>query len=248
MVTGPVLAVWRKPSSRPGMVGRRAVGTCSERLRLAMDRLVGQCHDVWAVPGHAGDEVDIDAYLRGQPEQMIGYQLCHDQQGKQATMLVNCSLPSRVSAECIMRRGGALYAAIEALRADGYSLGLTMAEASCPDFARQVAGVEYRVPVVHPGDYLDVDTAAFCLANPAFLRRGVFAVNEHESSALRREMGFHREGGYGTPTTLLCDIPPNSFVIDVNEGLDLDSDAQMQQFAQAVVDKTLRLLAADRSA
>lgn len=208
--------------------------------RVAIDQLVGRRPIVESRLDFAGDEVDIGAYLHGEPEHMVDYQVRQDTHGKQAMMYVNASMSSRVSSERIMQRGGALYAAIEALRTEGYSLGLTMVESTQNNSFSHYA--EYQIPVVRPGEYLDIDTAAFCLAHPAFLRRGVFALNEHESNDLRYSMGFMAGQGYGEPIPMVSDLPPHSFLIDQGEGLDLRSDDDMQRFAQKVVDRTLETL------
>ena len=171
---------------------------------------------------------------------MVDYQVRQDTHGKQAMMYVNASMASHVSSERIMQRGGALYAAIEALRTEGYSLGLTMVESTQNNSFSHY--VEYQIPVVQPGEYLGIDTAAFCLAHPAFLRRGVVALNEHESNDLRYSMGFMAGQGYGEPIPMVSDLPPHSFLIDQGEGLDLRSDDDMQRFAQKVVDRTLETL------
>lgn len=213
---------------------RQAVG------RIALDQLVGRRPIVESQLDFAGDEVDIGAYLHGEPEHMVDYQVRQDTHGKQAMMYVNASMESNVSSKRIMRRGGALYAAIEALRTEGYSLGLTMVESTQNNSFSHYA--EYQIPVVRPGEYLDIDTAAFCLAHPAFLRRGVFALNEHESNDLRYSMGFMAGQGYGEPIPMVSDLPPHSFLIDQGEGLDLRSDDDMQRFAQKVVDRTLETL------
>lgn len=213
---------------------RQAVG------RIALDQLVGRRPIVESRLDFAGDEVDIGAYLHGEPEHMVDYQVRQDTHGKQVMMYVNTSMASRVSSERIMQRGGALYAAIEALRTEGYSLGLTMVDSTQNNSFSHYA--EYQIPVVQPGEYLDIDTAAFCLAHPAFLRRGVFALNEHESNDLRYSMGFMAGQGYGEPIPMVSDLPPHSFLIDQGEGLDLRSDDDMQRFAQKVVDRTLETL------
>lgn len=213
---------------------RQAVG------RIALDQLVGRRPIVESRLDFAGDEVDIGAYLHGEPEHMVDYQVRQDTHGKQAMMYVNASMASRVSSERIMQRGGALYAAIEALRTEGYSLGLTMVDSTQNN--RFSHYTEYQIPVVRPGGYLDIDTAAFCLAHPAFLRRGVFALNEHEPNDLRYSMGFMAGQGYGEPIPMVSDLPPHSFLIDQGEGLDLHSDSDVQRFAQKVVDRTLETL------
>lgn len=208
--------------------------------RVAIDRLVGRRLAVDPAPSYNGDEVDVDNFLAGRPDHMVEYPLRYDAGGKQATVLMNCSMAAHVSAERIMRRGAAVLAAIEALRAEGYSLGLTMTEASRDDWAHTT--VEYHIPVVHPGGFLDMDAAAFCVAHPSFLRRLIFALNEHEPAKLRRAMGFHVGGGYGTPVKMRSELPAHSFVIEQGEGLDLRSDAEVQQFAQQVVDRAIEAL------
>lgn len=208
--------------------------------RVAVDKLVGRRLTVDPVPSYSGDEVDIDNFLTGRPDHMVEYPLRYDAGGKQAAVLMNCSMAARVSVERIMRRGAAVLAAIEALRAEGYSLGLTMAEASRGGCADTI--VEYYIPVVHPGGFLDMDTAAFCVAHPSFLRRLIFALNEHEPARLRRTMGFRSGGGYGWPARIASGLPPHSFVIEQGEGLDLYSDAEVQQFAQEVVDRAIATL------
>lgn len=213
---------------------RQAVG------RIALDQLVGRRPIVESRLDFAGDEVDIGAYLHGEPEHMVDYQVRQDTHGKQAMMYVNASVASNVSSERIMQRGGALYAAIEALRTEGYSLGLTMVDSTKNNRFSHYA--EYQIPVVQPGEYLDIDTAAFCLAHPAFLRRGVLALNEHEPNDIRYSMGFMAGQGYGEPIPMVSDLPPHSFLIDQGEGLDLRSDDDMQRFAQKVVDRTLETL------
>lgn len=205
-----------------------------------MSELVGRRLAVDPVPSYSGDEVDIDNFLMRRPDHMVEYPLRYDVGGKQATVLMNCSIAAGVSAERIMRRGAAVLAAIEALRTDGYSLGLTMMEASRSSSSRTT--VEYYIPVVHPGGFLDMDAAAFCVAHPSFLRRLIFALNEHEPTDLRRAIRFYRGGGYGQPVRMVSELPPHSFVIEQGEGLDLWDDAAVQEFAQEVVNRAIATL------
>lgn len=177
-------------------------------------------------------QMDID------PELERALVLGHD--GKQATVLMNCSVGASVSVERIVRRGAAVLAAIEGLRAEGYSLGLTMMQASKGRAVNTV--FEYHIPVVRPGDFLDMDTAAFCVAHPSFLRRLIVALNEHEPADLRRAMRFYRGGGYGQPVRMVSELPPHSFVIEQGEGLDLWDDAAVQEFAQEVVNRAIATL------
>ena len=88
--------------------------------KIAIDELVGKRCTVDQIPDYTGDEVDIYRFLSGDPENMVEYHLEDSKYGKQANMLVNCSLSSSVSPERIIKRGAAIYSAIEALRAEGY--------------------------------------------------------------------------------------------------------------------------------
>lgn len=207
---------------------------------VAVSELVGRRLAVDPVSSYSGDEVDIDNFLMRRPDHMVEYPLRYDVGGKQATVLMNCSIAAGVSAERIMRRGAAVLAAIEALRTDGYSLGLTMMEASRSSSSRTT--VEYYIPVVHPGGFLDMDAVAFCVAHPSFLRRLIFALNEHEPVGLRRTMGFSGGEGYGWPARIASGLPPHSFVIEQGEGLDLEDDAAVQKFAQGVADRAIAVL------
>ena len=75
---------------------RQAVG------RIALDQLVGRRPIVESRLDFAGDEVDIGAYLHGEPEHMVDYQVRQDTHGKQAMMYVNASwlAESRPSGLC----------------------------------------------------------------------------------------------------------------------------------------------------
>ena len=75
---------------------------------------MGKRWTVDQIPDYTGDEVDIYRFLSGDPENMVEYYLEDSKYGKQANMLVNCSLSSSVSPERIIKRGAAIYSAIEA--------------------------------------------------------------------------------------------------------------------------------------
>lgn len=213
--------------------------------KIAIDELVGKRCTVDQISDYTGDEVDIYRFLSGDPENMVEYHLEDSKYGKQANMLVNCSLSSSVSPERIIKRGAAIYSVIEALRAEGYALGLTMVESSKPERyskKHKIYGIEYYIPIIEPGNYLDIDTASFCLAHPSFLRRAMFAVNETEKDKIRKVAGFYSGGGYGVPSKIFSKIPPNSFVINKGEGIDLKGASECQKFAQSIADRALKAL------
>ena len=123
--------------------------------------------------------------------------------------------------------------------------GLTMVESSKPERhskKHKIYGIEYYIPIIEPGNYLDIDTASFCLAHPSFLRRAMFAVNETEKDKIRKVAGFYSGGGYGVPSKIFSKIPPNSFIINKGEGIDLKGVSEYQKFAQSIADRALKVL------
>lgn len=208
---------------------------------IAVDQLIGDHTVVNQRYQLAGDEVDIDRYLIGEPEQMIEYYTEPERNGKHVTILANIGVPATVQPQQIMRRGGAMYAAMEALRSNGYSTGLSVADVT-------VAGlnqIEHFIPITKPGEYLDIDTAAFCLAHPSFPRRGLFAALEHESLGLRHSMGITRDGTYGATGNIKTELPPSTVLIDKEEGLDLETPAEIQRFAQHIIDRALQAISSE---
>lgn len=208
---------------------------------IAVDQLIGDRTVVNQRYQLAGDEVDIDRYLIGEPEQMIEYYTEPERNGKHVTILANIGVPATVQPQQIMRRGGAMYAAMEALRSSGYSTGLSVATAVKTKHDR----IEYHVPIVQPGEYLNIDTAAFCLAHPSFLRRGIFAAGEHEPVDLRERMNFIDGRGYGSPSKIKTELPPSTVLIDKEEGLDLETPVEVQRFAQHIIDRALQAISSE---
>ncbi len=200
---------------------------------IDIDDLVGQRHVPVFIPDFGGDEVDIDRYLQGEPENMLRQDVEYDANGKLATLYVNVTNSASVSSERIMRRGAVLLASHELLTRAGYSLGIIAVEAA----SKNDTHVEYHIPIVEHGQYANVDTLAFCLANPAFLRRLVFTLNENEDDSLRRTMSYVGRGGYGMPTRMALEPRPHSFVIDHEEGLDLPDDESVRELTRHIVDR-----------
>ena len=182
----------------------------------------------------AGDEVDVDRYLSGEHENMMQPDIRHDQNGKVVDLFVNCSVASNVSPRKIMRRGAGILLAKEILTSNGYSMGVTMVECSTSSVESDTV-VEYRVPLVAAGDYLDLDTAVFCMAHPSFLRRLMFALNDNEPNDLRREMGYWKRGEYGIPRKIMLPLPKTSIVIDRNEGLAINGVEEIAAYAGKIV-------------
>jgi len=65
---------------------------------------------------------------------------------------------------------------------------------------------------------------------------------ETEKDKIRKVAGFYSGGGYGVPSKIFSKIPPNSFVINKGEGIDLKGASECQKFAQSIADRALKAL------
>lgn len=205
------------------------------------DELVGLRRTMEPYVDVAGDEVDVDRYLAGDHENMVQFALKYDQNGKVVTLFVNATMSSYIEPQQIVKRGAALVAAKEILTSSGYAMGITMVESATSSRGRDIQ-TEYHIPLISPGEYLDVDTAAFCLAHPSFLRRLIFALNDNESTALRRTMGFHPGGSYGQPANIALPLPRSALVIDKHEGPELKSQADIVKYTKRIVQRAAEKL------
>ena len=147
-----------------------------------------------------GSDVDVSRYLSGEPENMMQYTFPRAPLGNTVELVVECSQSSSTPTETIMRRGAAILAAVEAMQAQGYSTGVTVA-AHVINNARNLE-VSHVVPIVKPGEFVDSDALAFALAHPSWLRRFVFAASEVASRRIRERMGYYKGGNYGLPRAM----------------------------------------------
>lgn len=213
---------------------REAVG------QIVIEQLIGERRNFFPYHAAAGDEPDIDRYLAGEPENMLNYELTEEPGGKLATFVINNSVSCQVSPERITNRGAAIAAAHSALTAEGYSIGVEMASATQ---LRDKSGyLEYHIPIVHPGGYVSEDTLAWSIISPAMLRRMIFALDEDNPPEFRAKLGAYSGGGYGTPSNMLSTPSPGTLLVDMNEGLDLESPKEMTDFAQNMVNRTIKQL------
>jgi len=145
-----------------------------------------------------GFEVDMQAYLDGEPENMRQYVPVEEAVSKRALCLViGHSISSAVSAEELFQKGQATIALVRALRLLGYELEIWSEQT--------VRGRSHDVPYsvltcLHKaGEIMDESAVEFAVGNPAWLRRLLFAFEEGEPPMLRKRYGFVRSGGYGGP-------------------------------------------------
>jgi len=190
-----------------------------------------------AVFSEAGEEPDISRYLANEPDNMIDYEWPPRPNGKLIELIVGVSQSAGVSSESIMRRGAVIAAVVKRLQTNGYSVGLTAAEASVSDLYESQK-VEYYVPIMRPGADLDIDALVFATAHPSFLRRLLFAVSEQEPQHIRTEMGFYIDGGYGRPSDLEFVPPAEHKRVIIEHGAAM---GHAQNMAQRLLDGVLHV-------
>lgn len=199
---------------------------------LNLGQTIEYRHDV------AGDEPDIDRYLAGEPENMVEYLVDPSPRGRNLKLIVNSSQHAFMPAEVMARRGVAVVLALELLTTAGYGIELELAEATLASNYSHGTRVEYRIPIVQAGQSTNLDTVAFSIAHPSFLRRLVFALNESEPDNLRETMGFQNGSGYGMPDYMTPRDDEVAVVVDKDDGL-MEHDALIPQFAQKLARKLI---------
>lgn len=195
----------------------------------------------------AGDEPDIDRYLQNEPEDMVTYYPALQSHGMVADIIINIGQHAYVDKAQIINRGAAILAAVEALRSHGYSIGIVAVERckSSNSYTSERKIMQNIIPILSPGEPVNVDTLAFSMMHPSFLRRLLFAANEEESEGVRREFGYYTHGGYGQPLSIADyqhDRP--AFIVDKNDGL-VDSSKDVARYAQKLAQLCLKVLQTD---
>lgn len=136
-----------------------------------------------------GSDVDIGAFLTGEPEHMIEWKP-NPAPTDGVKILVNCTASADVSPATIMSRGAAVVSMLHALRIMEIPSDLYLAWGNQ---SRQAF-----TAVLHasrPDHEADIERLAFAIAHPSMLRRLVFALMEQEQA--HKELGVG--AGYGHP-------------------------------------------------
>lgn len=164
-------------------------------------------------PDVAGGDVNVQAFLDGEPESMYDWVQDEEVTTQRALcLLVNHSIHAGISAEELFVKGQAVVALVRALSLLGYELEI-WSEVT----VKGRNGGQYTTMVrLHgAGEIMDISAVEFAVGNPAWLRRLEFAAWECESPRIRDNFGFRSKSGYGTP----C---PPSHGDDVNADVIVD--------------------------
>lgn len=172
----------------------------------------------------AGDVPDVPAAIAGDPENMISSSRVSIS-SPIVRVVVAADMASNVSPEQIMNRGGAILSYIDALESAGWRCEVVYYVES-KDGRKRFA---LEAVIKQAQDFLDIDRLAFCLANPAMLRRLFFRAIE----SVKECESFY--SGYGSPA---CERPIDADLYFPYTGGCYDADTALD-YAQSIVDEQL---------
>lgn len=203
-----------------------------EEVRKRMNKIISSkikaYHPRYA---EAGDEIDIGAYLDGDPEHWIEFHEVEEEGmgGKIVRVLVNVAVSCSVEKDVFIHRGAAVVGLIEQLQQCGFSVELTLLSTTESDSG---SIQQYEIPVKRSDEHLDGDRAAFMIIHPSILRRLVFSAKEQEETDDYIQ-------GYGTPCNVVG-ATDKDFVFDRIHGGD---DMEPWKSVESAADEILGMLA-----
>lgn len=152
-------------------------------------------HDV------SGDDIDIERYLRGEPENMIYYD--YNKKHRYITIYVNTGYNRNVDMIQVVNRGAAIISLINMLEANGFSVRL-YAVKEISNF-RNIKYIKKTIPSIYHIRIMLKDFVSmmnygciiYALCETSFNRRLLLFFQELEDLKTKVEMGFYKNGGYG---------------------------------------------------
>ena len=151
--------------------------------------------------GFVGDDVDIEAYVRGMPEFMVGFQPDEDEVSSRAFCLI---IGHSISAGCtsaeLFVRGQAIIGLVRALSLMGMEIEIWSEETVSRVNTRATTVPAYYSTLVKihgAGEVMDESAIEFAVGNPSWLRRLLFGAQEAESEKIRNAFGFKPGKSYG---------------------------------------------------
>lgn len=157
------------------------------------------------VKSFSGGTVDIEAAIKGEPEDML--EIVQDtskinssggQRGKLQRIIVNCDCSGGIADETILSRGGIIASLVNTLELAGFDTEVIVCS-RCIACDGSVDLTYYAI-IKAFGSPLNLYDLAFALAHPAMLRRFIFSLNEQEPES---EVAFNLiRRGYGRSADL----------------------------------------------
>lgn len=190
--------------------------------------------DTAALQDGGGAWVDIERYLQGDPVCYYGFN-GQDGNRKPVEIVTNVAAHCGVDAKAMARRGAATLAVVKALELRGYSCGLTVGQGVQGNGDMRLISL---VRIKEPNEALSVDSVAFTMAHPAFLRRMIFAYEEREPKDIREAIGIRPGGGYGRPDDIPDQVIPEGAIhLGKIREIDFGTEADAAQWALKLLRK-----------
>ena len=178
---------------------------------------------------YAGGALDVCEYLAGSDECFIA---AGDDAGNQrfCKVAVNCGRAAKVKASEVMRRGGAILGAIDALEGQGIQVSLTAVWASHWYLQRsgQEFGSLFTTEIKRAGEPWSAGAVAFALCHPAMNRRLMFGCAERLEGCTAPDHNYGRAGS----SKAARDIIQSKYdvFIDGHTGGEFSTDEQARKF------------------
>ena len=149
----------------------KASGELAELLTSGGDAAISRLSE-------SGDEVDMDRFIEGDPENMVEYQMKEYTGGKGGRivkLLVNITSGCDIRDSSIFLRGAVAMAFVDMLEKNGYRVELWIGEVgiACD------RNIFIRALLKPANQSFDIDRIAFALCNPSVQRRLFFRLYEH---------------------------------------------------------------------
>jgi hypothetical protein len=151
----------------------------------------------------SGFEVNMQAYLDGEPDCMFEWEPNEDQVTRRViTLIIGHSISAGCTSQELFIRGQAAIALVRALALLGFELEI-WSEETVSGYGRGVKA-DYFTTLVRlhgAGEIMDESAVEFAVGNPSWLRRLLFGFQEGQPQNIRSKFGFG-EGGYGSCTPI----------------------------------------------
>lgn len=132
---------------------------------------IGETSKKRNAPYFSGSRVSVPAYLSGNPKAMIRRER-QTAQGQEITIYLGISANSKISSQDMLNRGCTVLALLETLQAQGVGINLSL-YVDHTGYDNQLLMTVIDVETKP----LDLSTAAFAIAHPAFVRAVCFPAN-----------------------------------------------------------------------
>lgn len=156
-----------------------------------------------------GFEVNMQAYMDGEPEHMFEWLPAEHQVTRRAVcIIIGHSVSAGCTAKDLFIRGQAAVALVRALALLGYELEIWSEETVSGGWGSQDNKKlpDYFTTLVKlhgAGEVMDESAVEFAIGNPSWLRRLLFGFQEGQPQDVRRKFGFgSMMGGYGSITPI----------------------------------------------